>query len=53
MKKKSKKELESMVELLEKKIASYNILFGLYVKFKGDGILFQEFLAKELEKSNS
>jgi hypothetical protein len=50
MKKKSKKELESMVELLEKNIASYNILFSLYVKFKGDGILFQEFLAKELKK---
>ena len=53
MKKKSKKELESMVELLEKKIDSYNVLFSLYFKFKGDSILFQEFLAKELEKSNS
>ena len=53
MKKKSKKELESIVELLEKRMDSYNVLFGLYVKFKGDGILFQEFLAKELGKSNS
>ena len=52
MKKKSRKELEGIVKNMESKLASYNVLFGLYVRFKGDSLLFQEYLKKELRKNN-
>ncbi len=48
MKKKTNKELVDMVKLLERQVASYNMLFSLYVKYKGDELLFQEFLKKEI-----
>ena len=56
MKKKSRKELEAIVSrliantaLLEQKIASYNTLFAMYVKYKDDSADFQAFLKKELD----
>ena len=51
-KKTSKKELEAKIVALEKKIASYNLLFGLYVDYKGDSKEFQEFLQEKLEKKD-
>ena len=55
MKKKSRKELEAIVSrliantaLLEQKIASYNTLFAMYVKYKDESDDFQAFLKKEL-----
>ena len=51
-KKTSKKELEAKIVALEKKIASYNLLFGLYVDYKGDSKEFQEFLKEKLEKKD-
>ena len=55
MKKKSRKELEAIVSrliantaLLEQKIASYNTLFAMYVKYKDESADFQAFLKKEL-----
>jgi len=56
MKKKSRKELEAIVSrliantaLLEQKISSYNTLFGMYVRYKGESDDFQAFLKKELD----
>ena len=56
MKKKSRKELEAIVSrliantaLLEQKIASYNTLFAMYVKYKDESADFQAFLKKELD----
>tara|TARA_R100000329_G_scaffold143595_1_gene127723 strand:+ start:618 stop:791 length:174 start_codon:yes stop_codon:yes gene_type:complete len=51
-KKTSKKELEAKIVALEQKIASYNLLFGLYVDYKGDSKEFQEFLQEKLEKKD-
>ena len=51
-KKTSKKELEAKIVALEQKIASYNLLFGLYVDYKGDSKEFQEFLKEKLEKKD-
>jgi len=55
MKKKSRKELEAIVSrliantaLLEQRIASYNTLFAMYVKYKDESDDFQAFLKKEL-----
>tara|TARA_R110002074_G_scaffold121828_1_gene256291 strand:- start:390 stop:566 length:177 start_codon:yes stop_codon:yes gene_type:complete len=56
MKKKSRKELEAIVSrliantaLLEQRIASYNTLFAMYVKYKDESADFQTFLKKELD----
>ena len=56
MKKKSRKELEAIVSrliantaLLEQRIASYNTLFAMYVKYKDESADFQAFLKKELD----
>tara|TARA_R110000824_G_scaffold152920_1_gene324302 strand:+ start:374 stop:550 length:177 start_codon:yes stop_codon:yes gene_type:complete len=56
MKKKSRKELEAIVSrliantaLLEQRIASYNTLFSMYVKYKDESADFQAFLKKELD----
>ena len=56
MKKKSRKELEAIVSrliantaLLEQKVASYNTLFAMYVKYKDESADFQAFLKKELD----
>ena len=56
MKKKSRKELEAIVSrliantaLLEQRIASYNTLFAMYVKYKDESDSFQAFLKKELD----
>ena len=51
-KKTSKKELEAKIIALEQKINSYNILFGLYVDFKGDSAEFKQQLKQKLEKKN-
>ena len=60
MKRKSKKELEIIVSrliannaMLEQKIASYNTLFSMYVKYKDDSDGFQAYLKEELEKANA
>ena len=60
MKRKSKKELEIIVSrliantaMLEQKIASYNTLFGMYVKYKDDSEGFQAYLKEELEQANA
>ena len=38
MKRKSRKELEVEVQALRLQLASFNTLFGMYVKYKGDSI---------------
>ena len=59
-KKANKKELQDIVArligsvaMLEQKIASYNTLFSMYVKYKDDSDGFQAFLKKELEDVNA
>ena len=54
-KKTSKKELQDIVArlianvaMLEQKVASYNTLFSMYVKYKDESDEFQAFLKKEL-----
>ena len=54
-KKTTKKELQDIVArlianvaMLEQKVASYNTLFSMYVKYKDDSDEFQAFLKKEL-----
>ena len=54
-KKTTKKELQDIVArlianvaMLEQKVASYNTLFSMYVKFKDESDEFQAFLKKEL-----
>tara|TARA_R100001463_G_C3372695_1_gene204594 strand:- start:210 stop:389 length:180 start_codon:yes stop_codon:yes gene_type:complete len=54
-KKANKKELQDIVArlignvaMLEQKVASYNTLFSMYVKYKDDSDEFQAFLKKEL-----
>ena len=51
-KKTSKKELEAKINVLERKIDSYNVLFGMYVGFKGDNTDCQQYLKDGLEKKN-
>ena len=61
MKKKvNKKDLQDIVArligsvaMLEQKIASYNTLFSMYVKYKDDSDGFQAYLKEELEKANA
>jgi hypothetical protein len=48
MKKKSRKELEIIVAMLEQRVASYNTLFGMYVNYKGDSKDFQSYLKEKL-----
>ena len=55
-KKKTKKDLSIVISrliaantILEQKINSYNTLFGMYVKYKGEGVEFQKYLKEELE----
>ena len=59
-KKANKKELQDIVArligsvaMLEQKIASYNTLFSMYVKYKDDSDGFQVYLKEELEKKNA
>ena len=52
MKRKSRKDLEIIISMLEQKIASYNALFGMYVNFKGDSEDFQTYLKENLEKKD-
>ena len=59
-KKKTKKELEIVVNdlcskliSLEGRLASYNALFSMYVKYKDDSDGFQVYLKEELEKANA
>ena len=47
-KRKSRKDLEIIVSMLEQKIASYNTLFGMYVNYKGDSEDFQAYLKEKL-----
>ena len=49
MKRKSRKDLEIIISMLEQKIASYNTLFAMYVKYKDESADFQAFLKKELD----
>ena len=55
-KKTTKKELKDVVvslianvAMLEQRIASYNTLFAMYVKYKDESDTFQAFLKKELD----
>ena len=59
-KKANKKELQDIVArligsvaMLEQKIASYNTLFSMYVKYKDDSDGFQAYLKEELEQANA
>jgi len=59
-KKTTKKELQDIVArliantaMLEQRIASYNTLFSMYVKYKDESDGFQVFLKKELEDVNA
>ena len=59
-KKANKKELQDIVArligsvaMLEQKIASYNTLFSMYVKYKDDSEGFQIYLKEELEKADA
>ena len=59
-KKANKKDLQDIVArligsvaMLEQKIASYNALFSMYVKYKDESDGFQAFLKKELEDANA
>ena len=59
-KKTTKKDLQDIVArligsvaMLEQKIASYNTLFSMYVKYKDESDGFQVFLKKELEDANA
>ena len=59
-KKANKKDLQDVVArligsvaMLEQKIASYNTLFSMYVKYKDDSDGFQAYLKEELEKANA
>ena len=59
-KKASKKDLQDIVSrligsvaMLEQKVASYNTLFSMFVKYKDDSDGFQVYLKEELEKKNA
>ena len=41
------------VAMLEQKVASYNTLFSMYVKYKDDSEGFQAYLKEELEKADA
>ena len=58
-KKATRKELEAVigkliqeVQYLRQGFTAIDSYLGAYVKFKGDSILFQEFLTKELKERN-
>ena len=58
-KKANKKDIQDIVArlignmaMLEQKVASYNTLFSMYVKFKGEDKEFQEYLKEKLEKKD-
>ena len=40
--------LTGSIAILEQKVDSFNALFSMYVKYKGESEGFQEFLKKEL-----
>ena len=55
-KKANKKDIQDIVArlignvaMLEQKVASYNTLFSMYVKYKDESADFQAFLKKELD----
>ena len=59
-KKKTKKDLEITVDdlsnkliALEGRLASYNALFSMYVKYKDDSTNFQEYLKEELKEDEN
>lgn len=59
-KKANKKELQDIVArlignvaILEQRVASYNTLFSMYVKYKDDSDGFQVYLKEELEKKDA
>jgi len=59
-KKASKKELQDIVArlignvaMLEQRVASYNTLFSMYVKYKDDSDGFQVYLKEELEDADA
>ena len=59
-KKANKKDIQDIVArligsvaMLEQKVASYNTLFSMYVKYKDDSDGFQVYLKEELEKANA
>ena len=59
-KKANKKELQDIVArlignvaMLEQRVASYNTLFSMYVKYKDDSDGFQVYLKEELEKKDA
>ena len=59
-KKANKKDIQDIVArligsvaMLEQKIASYNTLFSMYVKYKDDSDGFQVYLKEELEKADA
>ena len=59
-KKANKKDIQDIVArligsvaMLEQKVASYNTLFSMYVKYKDDSDGFQAYLKEELEKANA
>ena len=39
--------------MLEQRVASYNTLFSMYVKYKDDSDGFQVYLKEELEKADA
>tara|TARA_R100000329_G_scaffold3157_2_gene4708 strand:+ start:724 stop:897 length:174 start_codon:yes stop_codon:yes gene_type:complete len=51
-KKTSKKELEAKIAVLERKIDSFNVLFSMYVDYKGESVEFQKHLKKQMEKKS-
>ena len=59
-KKANKKELQDLVAMLigenaklEQRVASYNTLFSMYVKYRDDSDGFPVYLKEELEKANA
>ena len=42
-------DLSARMMVLQSQVSSYNTLFSMYVKFKGDSITYQEFLKKEMK----
>ena len=59
-KKANKKDIQDIVArligsvaMLEQKVASYNTLFSMYVKYKDDSDGFQAYLKEELEKADA
>tara|TARA_R100000278_G_C5451498_1_gene157581 strand:- start:165 stop:338 length:174 start_codon:yes stop_codon:yes gene_type:complete len=48
----SKKLLEEKIDALTAKIDSFNVLFAMYVDFKGESVEFQKHLKKQMEKKD-